>query len=213
MRHFRYGVPILGAVLLMLPASASASTQWFYNQERTPIAEGQVVAVPASGPKLQVSLKVPHHTLVQVACPPTGELAFWNTPLGGQDEVRAISFACPKRTTIIPMDLPWSSSLLESEIPLHDWWNVAVDVIHNGVNYGVFSGSLDSLVGDVDPLSEREKEVGKDDPDSYATYTGGKGKVLIGPNGATFWLSDGGLRFGGKGNRVTDESGWWGATP
>jgi hypothetical protein len=190
---------------MVVPATASASTQWFYNKK--PIPKGETVEVASNSSRLLVSLKLPKQTRAQVACSASGRQAFWNTPQGGQDETRAISFACPEGTTITPI-LPWGSTLLESEIPLHDRWeNVALSLTYDGVDYGTFTGSLETNAGDVDPMRDRERFV-KDEPDSYLTFHGGLKKALAGPNGALVWFSEG-LHFGGKGSRVTDESGFW----
>lgn len=201
-------VPASLAALFMLPASASATTQWFYNH--APIAQGKVVEVPASGPKVTVSLKPPGQTATKIPCPASGTEAFRNSATNGLDETRTITFSCPEGTRVTPV-LPWTSTLLESELPLHDRWErVSLNVTYNGVNYGRFSGSLDTTVGDIDPLHERETTK-KDEPDSYVTFRGGQTKALTGPNEYKLWLS-GGYHLGGKGARVTDESGFWAQT-
>src|SRR5262245_17557809 len=106
---------VLVAVLaaLALPTGAEASSQWFDNQE--PIPEGQTVVVPSSGPNVQLALKAPGRMAVKIPCAANGVEAFWNTPIGGQDETRSISFECPDGTRATPI-LPWSSTLLESEL-------------------------------------------------------------------------------------------------
>lgn len=197
---------LIAGAALMLPASASAATQWFYNHQ--PIAKGEVVEVASHGAKITVSLAkltLPGRTSIKFPCSVTGTEAFWNSPTNGLDETRAISFSCAEGTTVTPI-LPWTSTLLESELPLHDRWeNVALRLIYNGVNYGKFTGSLETTVGDVDPLKEREEAI-RDEPDSYITFHGGAAKSLVGANGYKLWLT-GGYHFGGKGSRVTDESG------
>ena len=199
-------IPAVLAALLMLPASVSAKTQWFY--EGQPIAEGQTVEVASSGPKIALSLKLPKQTTIKIPCPASGTEAFWNTPTNGLDKTRAISFSCPQGTRVTPV-LPWTSTLLESELPLHDKWeNVALHLTYNGVDYGRFTGSLDTTVGDVDPQADRERFT-KDELDHYLVFRGGIKKSLAGPNGDKLWLS-GNYRLGGKGSRVTDESGVWG---
>ena len=190
----------------MLPATVSAKTQWFL--EGQPIAEGQTVEVASSGPKIALSLKLPKQTTIKIPCPASGTEAFWNSPTNGLDETRAISFSCPKGTIVTPI-LPWTSTLLESELPLHDKWeNVALRLTYNGVKYGTFTGSLDTTVGDVDPQKDREN-FPRDEPDSYLTFRGGVEKSLAGPHEYKLWFS-GAYHFGGKGSRVTDESGAWG---
>jgi hypothetical protein len=201
-------VPVVLAALLVLPASASAATQWFYN--RQPIPTGQTVEVAGSGPEVMLSFKPPKQTAIKIPCPASGRQAFWNSPTDGFDETRTISFSCPKGTILTPL-LPWTSTLVESELPLHDRWeHVALDVTFNGVNYGTFTGSLDTTVGDIDPEGEIET-VARDEPDSYVTFRGGLNQSLVGPNGYRVWFSRG-YRFGGKGSRVTDESGSWAQT-
>ena len=190
------------AALFTLPASASANTRWFY--EGQPIAEGETVEVASSGPKIALSLKLPKQTTIKIPCPASGTEAFWNSPTNGLDETRAISFSCPKGTTVTPI-LPWTSTLLESELPLHDRWeNVALRLTYNGVNYGTFTGSLDTTVGDVDPQADRERFT-KDELDNYLTF---RPHALVGPNEATLWFS-GVYHLGVKGSRVTDETGQW----
>jgi hypothetical protein len=195
------------AALLMLPASASASTQWFY--EGQPIAKGETVEVASSGPKIALGLKLPKQTIIKIPCPASGIEAFWNSPTNGLDETRAISFSCPEGTTVTPT-LPWASTLLESELPLRDQWeSVALHLIYNGVDDGTFTGSLDTIVGDVDPQTDREK-FAKDELDNYLVFRGGLKKALAGPNKAKLWFR-GNYRLGVKGSRVTDESGAWGS--
>ena len=198
--------PAVLAALLMLPASASANTQWFF--ERQPIAEGKTVEVASSGPKVALTLKLPKQTAIKIPCPASGTEAFWNSPTNGFDEIRAISFSCPKGTTVTPI-LPWTSTLLESELPpLHDKWeNVALKLTYNGVNYGRFTGALDTIVGDVDPQKDREK-FKRDELDYFVTFRSGPTKFLAGPNEVRLWFS-GLYHIGSKGSRVTDESGSW----
>jgi hypothetical protein len=199
-------IPAVLAALLMLPASASANTRWFYEGQR--IAEGETVEVASSGPKIALSLKLPKQTTIQIPCPASGTEAFWNSPTNGLDETRAISFSCPEGTTVTPI-LPWTSTLLESELPLHDKWeNVALRLTYNGVDYGMFTGSLDTSVGDVDPQADREN-FSKDELDNYLVFRGGIKRSLAGPHEAKLWFS-GGYRLGRKGSRVTDTSGEWG---
>jgi hypothetical protein len=199
-------IPAVLAALLLVPASASASTQWFYN--RQPIAGGETVVVTSSGPEITLSLKPPKQPAIKIPCPASGTEAFWNSPTNGLDETRTIGFSCPKGTTVTPI-LPWTSTLLESELPLHDRWeNVALRLTYNGVKYGTFTGSLDTTVGDVDPQKDREN-FPRDEPDSYLVFRGGLNKSLAGPHEYKLWFS-GGYHFGGKGSRVTDESGSWG---
>ena len=202
----RRAIPAVLAAILLVPASASAKTQWFYNLQ--PIPEGETVRVAASGSGITLSLKPPKQPAIKIPCPANGTEAFWNSPTNGLDETHAISFACPKGTTVTPI-LPWTSTLLESELPLHDKWeNVALRLTYNGVKYGKFTGSLDTSVGDVDPQKDRER-FPRDEPDSYLVFRGGLERSLAGPNGYKLWFS-GGYHFGGKGSRVTDESGLWG---
>jgi hypothetical protein len=199
-------IPAVLAAFFVPPASASASTQWFY--EGQPIAEGKTVEVASSGPKIALSVKLPKQTTIKLPCPASGTEAFWNTPKNGLDQTRAISFSCPKGTRVTPI-LPWASTLLESELPLHDKWeNVALDLTYNGVDYGTFTGSLDTSVGEVDPQADREK-FKKDELDNYLVFHGGISKSLAGPNEGKLWFS-GVYHLGGNGSRVTDESGEWG---
>jgi hypothetical protein len=202
----RRAIPPVLAALLLVPASASANTQWFYN--RQPIAAGQTVEVASSGPKIALNLKLPKQPAIKIPCPASGTEAFWNSPTNGLDKTRAISFSCPNGTTVTPI-LPWTSTLLESELPLDDRWeNVALRLTYNGVKYGLFTGSLDTSVGDVDPQKDRESFT-RDEPDSYLVFRGGVKQFLTGPHEYKLWFS-GGYHFGGKGSRVTDESGAWG---
>jgi hypothetical protein len=201
----KQAIPAVLAALLMLATSASANTQWF--DERQAIAEGETVEVATSGPKITLSLKLPKQTRITIPCPASGPMAFWNSPTNGLDETRAISFSCPEGTTVTPI-LPWSSTLLESELPLHDKWeNVALQLTYNRMNYGTFTGSLDTTVGDVDPVKDEENHQ-RDELDNYLVFRGGLKKSLAGPNQGRLWFS-GVLHLGGKGSRVTDESGFW----
>jgi len=115
----KQAIPGVLAALLMLPASASAKTQWFY--ERQTIAEGETVEVATSGPNITLSLKLPRQTTIKIFCQATGTMAFWNSLTNGLDKTKAISFACSEGAGITPV-LPWTSTLLESELPLHDSW-------------------------------------------------------------------------------------------
>ena len=197
--------PAVLAALLILPAGASANTQWFY--QRQPITKGETVEVASSGPKITLNLKLPKQTTVKIPCSASGTEAFWNSRTTGFDETRAISFSCPKGTTVTPI-LPWTSTLLESEFPLHDKWeNVALKLTYNGVKYGTFTGSLDMSVGDVDPQKDREN-FKRDELDAYVVFRGPTNKSLTGPNEDRLWFT-GIYRLGGKGSRVTDESGSW----
>jgi hypothetical protein len=190
----------------LLPADARAVTQWFYNHQ--PIAEGETVTVDSYGPKISLNLKAPKQPTIKIPCPASGSEAFWNSPTGGLDKTLSISFACPQGTTATPI-LPWRSTLLESELPLHDRWeNVALDLTYNGVNYGIFTGSLNTVVGDVDSEKERETRP-RDEPDSYVAFRDGAKRSLSGPNHYKLWLT-GGYHFGARGSRVTDETGFWG---
>jgi hypothetical protein len=214
-------IPAVLAALLILPASASANTEWWRVTEqrpkpkqgelyvRQPIAQGEIVEVATSGPKITLLLKLPKQpTVIEIPCPASGTEAFWNSPTNGLDETRAISFSCPNGTTATPI-LPWTSTLLESELPLHDKWeHVALKLTYNGVNYGTFTGSLDTIVGDVDPQADRE-QFARDEPDNFLTFRGGLRKSLAGPNEAKLWVR-GVYHLGDKLLRVTDESGFWG---
>ena len=201
----KQAIPAVVAALLMLPTSASANTQWFY--ERQAIAEGETVEVATSGPKISLSLKLPKQTTIAIPCPASGRMAFRNSPTNGLDETRAISFSCPEGTILTPK-LPWPSKLLESELPLHDKWeNVAVHLTYNRVNYGTFTGSLDTTVGDVDPLKDEETHK-RDELDNFLVFRGGPKESLAGPNQGRLWFK-GVLHLGGIGSRVTDESGFW----
>jgi hypothetical protein len=206
--------PLLAALaaLPMLPASASGATQWFYN--RAPIAGGETVEVPAAGSNLARALERPRsgQTTVKIACPASGTQAFRNSPTNGLDETRTISFSCRAGTTVTPI-LPWTSTLLESALPLHDRWeNVALSLTYNGANLGTFAGSLDTTVGDIDPQRDKEHQ-SRDEPDSYLVFRGGSKKALLtGPNRAKLWFS-GALHLGGRGSRVTDENGEWLTSP
>src|SRR5436190_16388335 len=115
----KQAIPGVLAALLMLPASASAKTQWFY--ERQAIAEGETVEVATSGPNITLSLKLPRQTTIKIFCQATGTMAFWNSSTNGLDKTKAISFSCSEGAGITPV-LPWTSTLLESELPLHDSW-------------------------------------------------------------------------------------------
>jgi hypothetical protein len=195
---------VLATLILTLATNASANTQWFY--EGQPIAEGTTVAVASSG-KIALALKLPKQTTIKISCPASGIEAFWNTPTNGRDETRTISFACPEGTSVTPA-LPWGSTLLESIFPLHDRWeSVALHLVYNGVDYGTFTGSLDTTVGDVDPQKDRETFV-KDELDHFLIFHGGLTKALTGPNEAKVWFA-GSYVLGGKTSRVTDESGVW----
>jgi hypothetical protein len=205
-RPVRRVIPAVVGALLVLPAGARATTQWF--KEGTPITEGEIVEVASTGPKVALNLTRPKQPTIKIACPISGRENFRNSPAGGLGETQAISFACPEGTSVTPI-LPWTSTLLESELPpLHDQWeNVTLDLTYRGVDYGRFTGSIDTTVGDVDPQKDREK-FKRDELDAYLVFHGGVKKSLAGPNGAKLTIS-GFYRLGGKGSRVTDESGFW----
>lgn len=195
---------LLAAALVFcaaLPAAASATTtHWFY--EREVIAEGVTREVPTTSSKLEVVLKQPKLPAVKIPCEASGVNAFWNTPEGGRDETRSIAFTCTG-ATVTPF-LPWTSTLLESEVPLYDEWAVSFDLEYEGVDRGVFTGTLQAKVGDVDPEGEKE-EGGKDELDNNLFFKGStKLPHLTAPNGNEVWLS-GYDRQGGKGTGIGDE--------
>ena len=188
--------------LFVLPTSAGATTRWFL--EERPIAEGKIVQVATTSPDLTVNLKLPKRTTIKIPCSAVGTAAFWNSPTEGLDETQALNFSCPERTTVTPA-LPWASTLLESALPLHDQWeSVRLQLTYNGVDYGTFSGSLTTTVGDVDPQKDRET-LPKDEVDNFLTF---REHALVGPNEAKLWFS-GIYHLGSKGSRVTDSSGAW----
>jgi hypothetical protein len=198
--------PILAVLALAVtPAAASATTQWYL--ERQPIAEGQTAEVVATSKRLEVVLKVPKRTAVKIPCFAEGVEAFWNTPHGGKDETRSISFSCSPapcgRATVRPR-LPWSSTLLESPVPLYDRWEgVSLHLACGGTDYGTFSGALEAKVGDADPSGTPEK----DEVDNVIVWKGSvNGAHLTAPSGAMVWFS-GGYDLGSKasGTRVADE--------
>jgi hypothetical protein len=195
---------ILAAALLLAPTPALAGTQWFY--ERNLIAEGEKVEVAASSERLTVVLKVPGQGAVKIPCLAKGVEAFWNTPESGRDETRSIAFSCSAapcgKATVRPL-LPWSSTLLEGPRPLFDRWdNVALKLVCGGVNYGIFTGSLEAKVGDVDPGTEP-----KDELDNNLTFKGGaEHPRLLAPNGDTVWFT-GFYRLGGNNTGIGDEAG------
>jgi hypothetical protein len=137
----------------------------------------------------------------------SGVAAFSNTEAGGRDETRDLAFACPEGTTVTPVLLPWSSTLVEGVPPLHDEWEgVALDVTFGGADHGVFSGAINTVVGDVDPQHERETKP-EDEADNYMTFRGGpQNAFLLGPGGAKLWLA-GKYHLGTKTAFITDESG------
>lgn len=198
------------ATLLVLgvaiPAAADASTHWYY--ERRPIAEGETVEVASSSSKLEVDFKEPKRPTMKVPCTAGGREAFWNAPAGGRDETRALSFSCsaaPCGAVLVRPLLPWASTLLEGAPPLIDQWqDVALELVCGGTNYGVFHGSLEAKVGDVDPPSAKEDE--KDDLDNNLAWRDGPKNPLVAANGDEVWF-DGFYRLGGKGTGVSDESG------
>ena len=206
MRWARRTIPTVLAASLLLAASANANTQWF--KEGTPITEGETVEIASTGPKVALNLKLPKQSTIKVACPTRGRDAFWNSQAGGLGETRSITFSCAEGTIVTPI-LPWTSTLLESELPpLHaDWENVTLHLTYHGVDYGTFTGSIDRTVGDVDPQTDREK-FARDELDAYLVFHGGIKKFLAGANEAKLWFS-GFYRLGSKGSRVTDESGIW----
>jgi hypothetical protein len=198
-------IATLAALLaLVVPASARGATEWEHNW--TPIPEGERVTVETSGPKVTFDVQFGKATPTKVTCAATGTEAFWNTPFGGEDEVASIAVVCPQGTSITPI-LPWTSVLVGSPLPLHDQWeHMALDLTLNGVEHGMFTGSLDSVYGDVDPLKEREEEKGRrDEDDSYLKFTGAK-SVLTGPNNGRLYAT-GVLHVGGKLSFITDEDG------
>jgi hypothetical protein len=202
MKQLRW-LPVAGLLVLAaaMPAAASASTQWFY--ERQPIAQGTTVQVPlSSGPNFMLVLKLPGQLGIRLPCTVSGVEAFWNTPEGGHDETRSISFACGE-ATVTPF-LPWSSRLLETAVaPMSDSWEgVALDLSYGGVDYGVFTGDIEAKVGDVDPVGAKVKE-GLGDLDNFVNWRGNPENSLLAPNGDQVWLV-GGFHLGGKGWGVTD---------
>jgi hypothetical protein len=195
----------LATALCVAPATAAAATEWFYN--RQPIPAGQVVEVPTSAPKTTVSVLGANRTKFQAVCSVSGVDAFSNTEAGGRDETRELAFACPAGTTVTPLLLPWSSTLVEGIPPLHDEWEgVSLEVSFGGTNHGVFSGVINTVVGDVDPQHERETKP-EDEADNFMTFRGGpQSAFLLGPGGAKLWLA-GKYHLGTKTAFITDESG------
>src|SRR4051812_27877063 len=76
-------LPAALATVLMLPASAAANTQWFY--ERQPIAVGKTVEIASNGPKVALNLKLPKQTAIKIPCPASGTEAVWNSSTNGLD--------------------------------------------------------------------------------------------------------------------------------
>jgi hypothetical protein len=197
---------------LIFASTASATTQWFNN--RVVIAEGTVVEVAPSG-KLQVTVKPPKvETGIQIPCVANGIEAFWNTPEGGRDETRTIGFVCATTEAcpepVVTPYLPWTSTLFESEPPLVDEWEgMSLEVACGATNYGLFTGKLETTVGDVDPEGSPDSSEGaKDDIDDTVKFHGGLKRALIGPNGDLVWFT-GTYFLGSKGGRtgISDKSG------
>jgi hypothetical protein len=200
---------ILFAAFSALPVStASANTQWFY--ERAVIAPGQIAEVQTPSKNLSLVLKQPKTASVAIRCVEEGTAAFWNSATSGLDEQKSARFTCSRAScgaVNVTAMLPWTSTLLESELPLIDMLeNVRLKLNCGGVHYGVFAGDLEAKVGDIDPTNSKEKE-GKDDLDNNINFKGGaKDPQLQGANGATLHFV-GGFHLGGQGTGVSDESG------
>lgn len=201
---------LIALVALALPATASATTHWYNTPEaggeRFLIAEGTTVEVPTTSSKFQVVLKQPKTTAIKIPCEVTGTDAFWNTTGGGRDSTPSVSFSCTG-ATVTPF-LPWPSTLLESEVPLYDEMAISLDLEYLGVDRGLFSGTLQAKVGDVDPEGEKE-ESGKDELDNNLFFKGGTSTKLpnlhlTALNGNMLWFS-GYERLGGKGTGIGDE--------
>jgi hypothetical protein len=199
-----WGLTTLAVCLLCAGTASASGTAWYYNDAQIPAA--QTVEVPTSGPRTTVNLKPEGQPKVALVCAVTGREAFWNTEERGHAETRALSFACPEGLIVRPL-VPWGSSLLEGEPPLHDEWEgVAVEVTYAGTDYGVFTGSINTTVGDVEGEKEREGKL-QDEPDNYLTFRGGVDRPsLVNAHGAKLWLA-GHYHLGVKGARITDESG------
>jgi len=207
-RHVKTGAAALATCFLIAVSAAwAAPSEWYYN--RVAIPEGATDVVPTfNGPKdTTVVLYLPKLPEIKAVCTTSGTTAFANTPLGGRSETRTLAFTCPAGTTVTPL-LPLFSSLTESAYPLHDRWEgITLEYTTGGVSYGAFTGSLESQVGDVDPLAEREREAGKPDEfDNYLTFQGGLKHALLGANGSRLWLA-GTYRLGPPTEAITDESG------
>jgi hypothetical protein len=199
-------------VALVFASTASATTQWFY--DRVPIAQGKTVKIASSG-KLQVTVKPGAAPGIKIPCEASGIEAFWNTPEGGLDKTRSIGFVCASTEAcpepVVTPYLPWTSRLLESEPPLVDEWEgMALEVACGVTNYGLFTGALETTVGDVDPEgSSDEGEGGKDDIDDTMKFRGGMKKALTGSTpGLVVWFT-GTYFLGSKGGAtgVSDKSG------
>lgn len=153
-------------------------------------------------------LKLPKQEPAKIPCNAGGVEAFWNTPEGARDETRALEFSCGTapcgKAAVTPL-LPWTSTLLESALPLVDRWEgVKLDLSCGRVDYGVFTGSLEAKVGDVDPVAKRGR---KDDLDNTLTFRGGVNRpLLLGSNGAMLWFT-GFDRLGSDDSGVSDEAG------
>jgi hypothetical protein len=190
-----------------VPASAPAATHWYYNRQLIPV--GERVEVPTSTPDGDVHLKPAGDTTIEFDCAITGRGIFSNTETQGIDSTPAISFACPAGDAVTALGLPWSSTLVEASPTLHDpWEGVELEVVHAGTDYGVFAGSLDTTVGDVDGEHEREAKPGEpDEADSYLTFRGGADDgPLLNRDGVKLWLA-GHYHLGTKSGFITDESG------
>ncbi|HUE29021.1 MAG TPA: hypothetical protein VMP89_19760 [Solirubrobacteraceae bacterium] len=179
------GATLLACLSLCAGAPAAhAATEWFY--ERQPLAEGQVVEVPAIG-KLKLNLRRPKLKGIALACAVNATEAVWDGPENGLDETRTISFACKGRcgqATITP-NLPWDSTLEGTTFPLIDrWYGVSVEVSCGGESFGLFTGTLEPNLGDSDVDSPTHGDL-----DTNLLFRP-KGSRLVGPNGSS-------LSFGG----------------
>lgn len=199
----------VGAVVALLAAVPSAgAAPWYYDWQ--PIPAGRAVTLPLASTEVTVTFKSFRAAAMQFDCSMTGSETFWNEGTTGRDRFASASFACPPGDSVVASP-PWGSTLIELVDPEHDPFRdrqegVVLSITCGGVDRGVFTGTLEPVYGDLDPLSERETRP-HDEADSFLTFRNyDPASPLQGPGGAQAWML-GKVAVGSHEAFVTDESG------
>lgn len=177
---------------LALPASASAN-QWYAQnapgEHRVKVPSGGSVEVPTSGTyKLKIKLNGVHGAK-KVVCPVTGVETLSNpTATEAIAQTSELHFAC-KGVVATPVLLPWSGELTGDCQPCFISRPEALEISIEGIDYGVFTGTVTAKIGDFD-------EPVHDDTDNVFRLMGKHGGELTSPQGSI--VLSGSEQFGSK---------------
>lgn len=197
MRH----LAMLSTAAFLTLCAPAAANRWYIEDgphgQRHRIEPGGSVEVPIEGAVNVKAKLVGRRGAVRIACATAG-----SERLGDPSETEALAtstswlFAC-EGASVVSVSLPWTGGLGGNCQPCTIARSESLEVTVGGVDYGVFSGTVTTRIGDFDdPI--------KDDIDHIAVLNSKSGK-LRGPSG-TLQLA-GRIAFGSEatGDRADGE--------